>query len=185
LLISSSKSFSYAGQRVGLLVLSEALIKRNYPHLKKRFGSENFGYVLIYRLFNAFSLGASHSCQYGFAAMLKAASDGVYCFLDDVKEYERRAITAKDIFLSAGFEIVYDSDLDEKLGDGFYFTVAFPGMSGAELVERLLYYGISAVSLSETGSERQGMRVCMSQLGEDKVELLKERVRLFTQDYNK
>jgi len=182
-LISSSKAFSYAGQRVGLLAVSPVLLNREYPQLKERFGSENFNYVLIYRLFNAFSLGASHSCQYGFAAMLKAANEGKYNFLESVREYERRAVIVKEIFQSAGFNIVYDMDLDEKLGDGFYFTVAYPGMSGSELVERLLYYGISAISLSETGSEREGMRVCMSQIGEDKIEPLKTRLLRFSIDY--
>jgi hypothetical protein len=74
-------------------------------------------------------------------------------------------------------------DMEKVLGDGFYFTVSFPGMTGAELVERLLYYGISAIALSGTGSEYEGMRVCMSQVGEDELKILEARLNQFGMDY--
>ena len=45
-------------------------------------------------------------------------------------------------------------DEDKPLADGFYFTFSYPGMSGAQLLEGLLYYGISAITLDITGSER-------------------------------
>ncbi len=61
------------------------------------------------------------------------------------------------------FKIVYDRDLDEPLADGFYFTISYPGMTGEYLIEELLHYGISAISLDITGSERnEGLRACVS-----------------------
>ncbi|GAB6144527.1 aminotransferase class I/II-fold pyridoxal phosphate-dependent enzyme [Desulfocicer niacini] len=183
LLISSSKAFSYAGQRVGLLAISPDVYARQYPCLKERFGSDKFGYTLIYKILYSFSSGTSHSAQYGLAAMLKAANDGEFNFVEGVKVYGQRAIAIKALFKKAGFEIVYSMDLEEVLGDGFYFTVSFPGMTGAELVERLLYYGISAIALSGTGSEHEGMRVCMSQVGKDEFELLAPRLEQFGRDY--
>lgn len=183
LLISSSKAFSYAGQRVGLLAISPDVYVRQYPRLKERFGSDKFGYTLIYKILYSFSSGTSHSAQYGLAAMLKAANDGAFNFVETVRVYGERAVAIKDLFNKAGFDIVYSMDMDEVLGDGFYFTVSFPGMAGAELVERLLYYGISAIALSGTGSEYEGMRVCMSQVGKDELEILAARLEQFGKDY--
>ena len=49
------------------------------------------------------------------------------------------------------------------LADGFYFTISYPGMTGTELLEELLCYGISAISLEITGSKRNdGLRACVS-----------------------
>ena len=183
LLISSSKAFSYAGQRVGILVISPDVYARQYPRLKERFGADQFGYTLIYKILYSFSSGTSHSAQYGLAAMLKAANDGAFDFVENVKVYGERAVAIKALFKKAGFDIVYDMDMDQELGDGFYFTVSFPGMTGAELVERLLYYGVSAIALSGTGSDYEGMRVCMSQIGKEDFKLLGERLEQFGIDY--
>ena len=43
LLISSSKIFSYAGQRIGLLVMSDHLYSRHYPDLLRYYSTEIFG----------------------------------------------------------------------------------------------------------------------------------------------
>ncbi len=183
LLISSSKAFSYAGQRVGLLAISPAVYEGQYPRLKTRFGNDKFGYTLIYKILYSFSSGTSHSAQYGLAAMLKAANDGDFNFVESVRVYGERAVAIKALFEKSGFEIVYSMDLDQPLGDGFYFTVCFPGMTGAELVERLLYYGISAIALSGTGSAYEGMRVCMSQVGTEDFAVLGARLEQFGTDY--
>src|SRR6056297_3588011 len=76
--ISSSKIFSYAGQRVGLMVISDKLFKRDYPGLQERFGGTDFGSTITLRLLYALSSGTSHSAQWALAAMLKAASDGEF-----------------------------------------------------------------------------------------------------------
>lgn len=183
LLISSSKAFSYAGQRVGLLAISPHVYARRYPHLKVRFGTDQFGHTLVYKILYSFSSGTSHSAQYGLAAMLKAANDGDFNFVESVRVYGERAVAIKAMFKKAGFDIVYSMDMDQPLGDGFYFTVSFPGMTGAELVERLLYYGISAIALSGTGSDHEGMRVCMSQIGKEELELLGTRLMQFGKDF--
>ncbi|MCK7520823.1 MAG: hypothetical protein MZV64_25535 [Ignavibacteriales bacterium] len=71
-----------------------------------------------------------------------------------VKEYGEKAKIMKKLFTDNGFYIVYDKDEDEPIADGFYFTFSYPGYSGEELLNELIYYGISAISLSITGSER-------------------------------
>ena len=75
-------------------------------------------------------------------------------------------------------------DLDKPLADGFFFTLSYPGFSGAGLLKELLYYGISAISLEITGSERkEGIRACVSQVKLDQLPLLEKRLKLFSRDY--
>jgi aspartate/methionine/tyrosine aminotransferase len=184
LLISSSKIFSYAGQRIGMMAISDHLFERQYPDLLRYYNSDRFGHSVIFGALYSLSSGVSHSAQYGLAALLKAVNDGQYKYLDDVKEYGSKAKVMKDLFLSSGFNIVYDRDLDEPLADGFYFTISYPGMSGKELLEELLYYGISAISLDITGSNRhEGLRACVSQVSRDQFKVLEYRLKRFMADH--
>ncbi|GHT54872.1 aspartate aminotransferase [Bacteroidia bacterium] len=179
LFISGSKAFSYAGQRIGIVAISDSLYTRVYPGLAQKYGGGTFGSAFIHRVLYAASTGVSHSAQYALAAMFKAASDGQYPFLEEVKEYGRRAKKLKEIFLKHGFKLVYDKDLDEDIADGFYFTVAYPGMTGGELLKRLIPYGISAISLSTTGSCQEGLRICTSFIQDHQYELLDQRLSAF------
>lgn len=184
MLISGSKAFSYAGQRIAVVAISDKIYNRAYPNLLQRFGCEKFGYTFVLRIIYALSSGATHSSQYALAAMLKAANDGKFNFVEEVKEYGNRAKKMKKLFLEAGFKIVYDKDLDKDIADGFYFTISYPGLSGGELVKELLYYGISAISLDNTGSKRsEGLRACVSQIREDKMVDLFERLQIFKQNH--
>jgi len=184
LLISSSKSFSYAGQRIGMMVISNDLFKRRFPDLKRFYKTDEFGYSMVYGAIYSLSSGTSHSAQYGLAAMLKAANDGKFNFVESVKEYGERAKIMKKMFTDNGFKIVYDKDEDQPLADGFYFTFSYPGMSGVELLEKLLYYGISAISLTTTGSDRhEGLRACVSQIQREQLKDLEERLRIFNEHH--
>ncbi len=185
MLISSSKAFSYAGQRVGMLVVSEKVYNSRYPDLKRFYATDQFGHSLIYNALYILSAGVSHTPQYGLAALLKAVNDGVYNYRNDVKEYEKRAKVMKKLFLENGFKLVYDNDLGEPLADGFYFTVSYPGMTGSELLHNLLYYGISAIALQTTGSEHsEGLRACVSQINESLFPELEKRLKLFHENYS-
>jgi aspartate/methionine/tyrosine aminotransferase len=182
LLISSSKSFSYAGQRIGMMVISDALFNKRFPDLKRFYKTDEFGYSMVYGAIYSLSSGTSHSAQYGLAAILKAANDGEFNFVEEVKEYGERAKIIKKLFTENGFEIVYDMDENEPLADGFYFTFSYPGMGGVELVDELLYYGISAISLATTGSERiEGLRACVSQIQRSQFEDLENRLKTFNE----
>lgn len=181
--ISGSKAFSYAGQRIAVAAISDKLYHRAYPGLTERYGGGTFGTVYIHRVLYALSSGTSHSAQYALAAMFKAASDGSFDFLSEVKEYGRRAQKMKQIFTKYGFEIVYDRDLDEPIADGFYFTIRYPGMTGGELMKELMFYGVSAISLSTTGSNQQGLRACTSFIKDHQYVLLEERLALFSENH--
>ncbi|MDR3218100.1 MAG: pyridoxal phosphate-dependent aminotransferase [Dysgonamonadaceae bacterium] len=179
LLISGSKAFSYAGQRIGIVAMSDKLYHRSFPGLTQRYGGGTFGRIFIHRALYAISSGTSHSAQYALAAMFKAASDGKYNFIEEIKEYGERAKKLKNIFLKHGFEIVYAKDLDEEIADGFYFTIRYPKMTGGELMRALIPFGISAISLTTTGSRQEGLRVCTSFIKNHQYEQLDERLAAF------
>lgn len=183
IMFSSSKVFSYAGQRSGLMVVSNKMFSRSFPELQEQFSSANFGYVLVYRVLYALSAGTAHTPQIALAEMIKAANSGNYDFIKEIREYGEKAKIMKEIFISNGFYIVYDKDIDEAIADGFYFTINFPGMTGSELLERLLYYGISAISLQITGSTKQGLRACVSQVHRHQFPDLEFRLEKFNEHY--
>ena len=183
LLLSSSKAFSYAGERLGVMVISDKLFQGHYPALKENFGTDNLARAIVYGSIYALSSGTSHSTQYAMAAILKACNDGTYNFINDIREYAEKAHIMKQLFTENGFNIVYDKDEDQDVSDGVYFTISYPGFTGEELIEELLYYGISAISLSTTGSTRYGLRACVSLVNRNQFPALKTRLEKFKQNH--
>ena len=185
-LISCSKIFSYAGQRAAFVAIDPVLAKRVYPALGKCLHNngellQSFAYFFLYAL----SSGVCHSVQYGMAAMLQAACEGKLRFVDNTREYARRAKKIKEILVRNGFHIVYDKDANgQEVGDGFFFTFGYKDWSGKKLVNKLIYYGVSAISLESTGAQREGMRGCASTIREDQYEVLDERLRKFNEDFS-
>lgn len=183
LLISGSKAFSYAGERIGVTCISDKLFHRHFPDLSARYEGLAFGPVFSTRMLYALSSGTSHSAQYALAAMLKAATDGTYDFRSEIKVYGDRAHRLKEIFCRHGFYIVYDKDLDQPIADGFYFTIGYPGMTSGELAHELMYYGVSAICLVTTGSHQEGLRVCTSFIRDNQYELLEDRLRIWDENH--
>jgi aspartate/methionine/tyrosine aminotransferase len=184
MLISSSKIFSYAGQRIGIMAISDQLFNRSYPDLLRYYSTDKFGHSAIFGALYGLSAGVAHSVQYGLAALLKAVNDGKYKYRNDIIEYGEKARQMKKIFISNNFRIVYDTDLDQPIADGFYFTIGYPGMSADELIEQLLCYGISAISLLTTGSERHdGLRACVSKVPVEQFGDLEIRLKKFKEDH--
>lgn len=185
IMMSASKIFSYAGQRIAVIAISDKIYSRYYEDLMKRYGLGRFGQVMVQRILYCLSSGTSHTAQYAIAAMLKAASDGTLDFVEEVKEYGRRTAKLKEIFQRNGFHIVYDHDLDEPLSDGFFFTVGYKDVEGGELLRQLMHYGVSAIVLSTTGSDQQGLRICASTVQPRHYDMLDRRLRLFNENYGK
>lgn len=181
LMLSASKIFSYAGERIATVAISNTLYNRVYPALSTEFGIDTLGRFFIFMVVYTMSSGVTHSAQHALAAMYKAACDGDINFVEDTREYARRAARLKDIFLRHGFHIVYDKDLEEPVSDGFFFTIGRKGYTGDELLDRLIHYGVSAISLRTTGSEQQGLRICTSMVKPEHYDLLDERLRIFNQ----
>jgi len=186
LLLSSSKIFSYAGQRIGLLCMSDALYEKKYPLLAERYHDAGvFGVTLTASILYMITSGCTASTQYGYAEMLNLSCDGVINFVEDTRDYERRAKRMKEIFCSHGFHIVYDKDVTEDVGDGFFFTLGYEGLTGGELVVELMHYGVSSIGLQTTGSLKDGVRACVSRIKEDQYDVLDERMAVFEKDHPK
>ena len=184
LMLSSSKIFSYAGQRMALTCISDRLFDRHYPALAERYKDAGvFGQTLIASILYMITSGCTASTQYAYAEMLRLSTEGEINFVEDTREYSVRAERMKRIFTDNGFHIVYDNDATERVGDGFFFTIGYGEMSGGELLKELLYYGVSSISLSTTGSEQRGVRACTSRMREELYDVMQERMRAFREDH--
>ena len=184
LMISGSKAFSYAGERIAVLAVSDKFGAREFPDLIPYFGTPVLRRAMINGAVYAISSGTSHSAQFALAAIFKACNDGTYNYLDDVREYGEKAHIMKKIFTDNGFQIVYDHDGEEAIADGFYFTLSYPGLSGEQLLHDLLYYGISAISLASCNSTRtEGLRACVSLVNRNQFPDLEERAKLFYENH--
>jgi aspartate/methionine/tyrosine aminotransferase len=184
-IVSSSKMFSYAGQRIALTILSPELMAKESPDLVERLGTPNVGHALIHGVLYPIAACVPESPQYGLLALLREVNGGSPRLFWPAMEYSRRARIMKKIFLANDFTLVYDNDLGQPLADGFYFTIAHPNFDdGADLLLELLHYGISAITLETTGSCRtEGLRACVSLVGDDQFEDLRARLEKFRQDH--
>lgn len=183
-LLSSSKIFSYAGQRIALTFISSKLGELQYPLLEERFGYGKFFDAFVWNGVYCTSSGASHSAQHGMAALLSKVNRGEFNFLQAASVYAKRAKVLRQILMSNGFSLVYADDCGEPLADGFFFTFSYPRMSGGELVHELLYYGISTTSLEISSSTRtEGVRACVSLIGEKDLGLFESRIKVFRKDH--
>ena len=184
LMLSSSKIFSYAGQRMALTCISDKLFDRQFPALAERYKDAGvFGPTLIASILYMITSGCTASTQYAYAEMLRLSTEGKINFVEDTREYARRAERMKKIFTDNGFHIVYDYDATQVVGDGFFFTIGYGNMTGGELLRELLYYGVSSISLSTTGSEQEGVRACTSRMREELYPVMEERMRAFHEDH--
>lgn len=183
-LVSASKIFSYAGQRIAIVCFSPSLANTESEELNKFFGMPTYLRAFVYGVVYALSSGTAHSAQHAMATMLGAAADGRLNFVEGCRKYEEWGNRAKELFLNNGFHIIYDKDGDREISDGFYFTTGYKDMSSAELQAEMLRYGISTISLPSTGSEQDGLRVCVSMLKDDKkFEDMEERLIRFKAEH--
>ena len=184
LMLSASKIFSYAGQRIAMLCISDSLFERRYEALAKRYNDSGvFGETLIASILYMITSGCTASTQYAYAEMLRLSTEGQLNFVEDTREYAVRAEKMKKIFIENGFHLVYDSDVTQPVGDGFFFTIGYGDMDGGELLRELLYYGVSSISLSTTGSGQKGVRACTSRMNDNLYSVLEERMKAFRQDH--
>ncbi|MBP5389837.1 MAG: pyridoxal phosphate-dependent aminotransferase [Bacteroidales bacterium] len=185
IMLSGSKIFSYAGERIAVVCISDKLFRREYPALKERWGLARFGdnYILNYLYVN--TAGASHSAQYALSAMFEASVDGRYNFVKELRNYGLRAHRSREIFDANGFHLVYEKDMEQTISDGFFYTVGYKDLGNRELLENLLRCGIVAVPLNTTGSGQSGIRVCVSRLlGDEDFDLLDRHLKLFVKLVN-
>ena len=178
LIISSSKIFSYAGQRIAVTIIAPGLMEKRYPNLRQYYSTEQVGHAFVHGGIYLTTAGVSQTPQHALAALFEAASTGKYRFLDEVRIYSHRAEKMKKVFQENGFNLVYDEDMGQPIGDGFYFTVSHSGLTGEELLFEMLRYGMAGIPLSTTGSGKEGIRICVSLIREDQMNELENRLFL-------
>ena len=186
LMLSASKIYSYAGQRIALCCIGDKLFDRRFPALAERYHDSGiFGETLIASILYMITSGCTSTTQHAYAAMMNLSCDGVIDFVEDTREYAVRARRMKEIFCRHGFRVVYDRDVTREVGDGFFFTLGYEGLTGEALLRELIGYGVSAISLSTTGALREGVRACTSRMREELYPLLEERMAAFEKDHPK
>ena len=184
LLLSASKIFSYAGQRIALVCISDTLFDRHFPALADRYHDAGiFGQTVTASILYMITSGCTATTQYAYAEMLRLSCEGKINFVEDTREYARRACRMKEIFTRNGFRIVYDRDVTQSVGDGFFFTLGYGTMTGGQLLCELLHYGVSCISLATTGSLQHGVRGCTSRMRDELYPLLEERMKAFREDH--
>ena len=184
LMLSASKIFSYAGQRIALACISDTLYEKQYDALAERYHDTGiFGPTLIASILYMITSGCTSTTQYAYAEMLRLSCEGSIDFVGDMKEYERRTRRLKEIFCRHGFRVVYDRDVTMPVGDGFFFTLGYGSLTSGELVVELVKYGVSSISLSTTGSLQNGVRACSARIREDQYDVLEERMAAFEADH--
>lgn len=184
LMLSASKIYSYAGQRIALVCISDKLFDRQFPDLAERYHDTGvFGPTFIASIQYMITSGCTATTQFGYAEMLRLSCEGKINFVEDTIEYAVRAKKMKSIFRANGFTITYPRDVSEEIGDGFFFSLSYPGMTGSELVKELIHYGVSSINLDTTGSLQQGVRACTSRMRDELYEVLDERMKQFNIDH--
>lgn len=185
LLLSASKIFSYAGQRIAAMCISEALFDTKSSELASRYDNLGlFGVTVCGPIVDLMTCGPAMTCQWAYGRMLRLCCEGKIDFLEDISVYSRMSARMKEIFLRHGFHIVYDSDVEEQIGDGFFFTLGYKDMTSGELAAKLMEYGVSAVNLKASGAVREGVRICSSRIKEEQLAILDERMTMFENEMN-
>jgi len=185
-LLSCSKIFSYAGERAAVIAVHPDLAHRHFHALTVRYNNDGqFMRTLVYQVLYAISSGVAHSVQYAMAAMMQAACEGKINFVKNTHVYADRAHRIKEILNKHNFRVVYDMDADNRpVGDGFFFTFTYRDWTGEQLINKLIYYGVSAISLFSTGAKREGLRGCSASVRDDQLDALDEQLALFDRDFS-
>lgn len=176
IVISGSKIFSYAGQRVAVTIISPKLMNRKYSNLMMYYDTEILGEAFVYGGVYPTTAGVPQTTQHALAALFEAACSGEYDFLRKARRYGTRAKKVKEIFLTKGFDLLYHEDMGEPITDGFYFTIRRDKMTGGGLLYNMLLFGMAGIPLKPTGTLREGVRICISLIHEDQFEELEKRV---------
>ena len=182
-LISASKAFSFPGPRCGLAIISPALNKKEFSQLEEFCGRKRFGHAFSLGGLYVTTSGTTHTAQFALTKMLESSTNGEYNFVEVTSEYGNRAKKVCQIFLKYGFKQVYEKDMDETVGNGFYLTMSYPNYDGTDLMIELMKYGISTITLKSTGSNRhEGLRVCISFVSEKDMPVLEDRLKKFMEN---
>ena len=86
-MLSSSKIFSYAGQRMALACISDKLFDASSCLAERYKDAGVFGPTLIASILYMITSGCTASTQYAYAEMLRLSTEGKINFVEDTREY--------------------------------------------------------------------------------------------------
>lgn len=186
MILSGSKIFNYAGERIGVSVLSERVAEIKSEHLRPTFARGDYWNAFVQGGLYSSVASVGQSAQRALAAAFSAAIDKrKFDYFEYDKPYEERAKRTKEILTANGFTIPYDRDDRGRIGHGYYFTAAHPAFaSGEQLAFSMIKYGMTAVPLvGFGGTKTEGVRICCSKVKDHLFRKLEERTALFTNKY--
>ncbi len=187
MIISSSKMFNYAGERIGVSILSDKVAEIKSENLRPTFARGDYWNAFVQGGLYSSVASVSQSAQRAFAAALTAATDKrKFNYFKYNKPYEERAERVKGILRANSFTIPYEVDDMGLIGHGYYFTAAHPAFTrGEQLAFAMIPYGMTAVPLvGFGGTKNEGVRICGSRVEGHLFEKLEERAALFTKRYS-
>lgn len=186
MIISGSKMFNYAGERIGVSILSDRVAQIKSEHLRPTFARGDYWNAFVQGGLYSSVASVSQSAQRAFAAALVAATDKrKFDYFEYDRPYEERARKTKRILTANNFTIPYNRDDMGEIGHGYYFTAAHSAFaSGEQLAFAMIPYGMTAVPLVGFGGTRtEGVRICCSRVDGHLFKKLEERARLFNKKY--
>lgn len=172
LIMSASKLFSYAGERIGIIKISKELSE------KKIRGENTLRFLGKY--IHGTVASVSQSAQRTLYMALKMLNENnpiMRKYLDNLREeYRERLEFVEHVFREANFKRIYKSNERATL----YMCFEHPDYThGGDICKKLLCYGIATVPLEIFGG-KPGIRVSISLLDKNRREILKRRLKNFT-----
>ncbi len=186
LIFSGSKIFNYAGERIGVAVMSEKVAMLTGKDMKELYGKKVFLDAFVQGGIYTSVASVPQSSQHALATALMATADKVFDFFKYDKPYRQKAEQVRKIMTENGFTMPYAKDDLGYIGYGYYFTAAHPAFDdGAKLAMALLGCGVTSVPLiGFSGIHNEGVRLCTATLSKEQLKRLPKRIETFREMYS-
>ena len=180
-ILSASKIFDYAGERVGAAIISHDVAELKSNRLKRWYDKTDVWHAFVQGGLYSSVACVSQSAQYAFTAALKASGDGSFNYFEYDRPYETKARAVRDILLNHGLNLQYNKDDFGPMGYGYYATLKDPQFNdGGQLTIALLRCGMTTVPVRGFGGDHnEGVRLCTATLTPQELDLLPHRVRIY------
>lgn len=199
MVFSSSKILSYAGERIGLIGISDGLQHEIYPDLEHLFSTQSIQKACATFIFNT-TAGAPHSAQHAVADTLKKINNREINIELELNRYSTRSKFFKKLLTASGFTLLEQKPplANHKVipltnvnhlnpahsiylpNDGFYVCFYHKNYTSFELTLKLLNLGITVLPLSSFHSgHTQGVRACVGRASIKALNQFKNRLHNF------
>ncbi len=186
MLLSMSKLFSYAGEGIGVVKISDELYNTSIENIGlptiQQTGVKRFGGLFPLGIY-ANTARAPSSAQVAATKMLKMANDGELkeYFAWVRSEYGYRIKHSLNLFEKNGFGLAYEIPRSEEgVGAALYISLEHSDYNhGGILLKDLLCFGIGVSPIYTCGGKKSAIRFSVSAVDKEKLILLEERLDKF------